>query len=144
MSAYGPPEKVYVEIEYYDGVRAGVADVNGVPHRFVSPFEEWEKDDLAIFYLWPIDEAALDLEREQWRIFAEWNSLYEAGAVSGESHPGHTGMNARWAELDAMLKEGRSTIPVNARRARVQFPPLTRERRYESDGPCYSVHWLIQ
>lgn len=31
---FGPPEKVYVENDWYDGPRARVADIDGVPHRF--------------------------------------------------------------------------------------------------------------
>jgi hypothetical protein len=42
MTQYGPSETVYVENEWYDGPRAGIGDVNGVPHRYVSLFDEEE------------------------------------------------------------------------------------------------------
>ena len=56
---FGPPETVYVENDWYDGPRAGVSDINGVPHRFKSLFDEKEDEYLATFLVWPIDEAAL-------------------------------------------------------------------------------------
>jgi hypothetical protein len=40
MITYGPPERVYVENEWYDGPRAGVPNINGMPHRFKSLFDE--------------------------------------------------------------------------------------------------------
>ena len=71
MTQFGPPETVYVENEWYDGPRAGIADVNGVPHRYVSLFDEVEDEYLDIFLIWPVDRQELDLEIEQWRIFVE-------------------------------------------------------------------------
>ena len=73
MLKYGPPERVHVENEWYDGPRAGVADVDGIPHRFKSIFDEAEGRYLETFLVWPIDEKLVALEVEQWRIFVEWN-----------------------------------------------------------------------
>ncbi len=44
MIEYGPPEKVYVENDWYDGPQAGVADINGAPHRFKATFNEEEDE----------------------------------------------------------------------------------------------------
>ncbi|MFZ3194490.1 MAG: hypothetical protein WA154_14965 [Moraxellaceae bacterium] len=55
MENFAEPEKVYVEIDWYDGPRSGVADVNGIPHYFVSFFDE-EDNVFSIFTIWPIRE----------------------------------------------------------------------------------------
>jgi hypothetical protein len=44
MKNFGPPEHVYVEQDWYDGPRAGIADVHGLPHRFESIFDESQDD----------------------------------------------------------------------------------------------------
>ena len=36
MSTFGPAEHVYVENEWYDGPRAGIADVNGKPGEVIA------------------------------------------------------------------------------------------------------------
>lgn len=142
-SRFGPPERVYVEIEYYDGPRAGVADIGGVPHRFLSPTKDWGLDELGVYYVWPIDDTTLALELERWSILVEWDIRYMAGLVSADTHPGNAGSNSRWEALDSALKESRCRIPEFARRARVQFTPREKKHRFESDGPSYDACWLI-
>lgn len=52
-------ERVYVELEWYDGPREGVADV-----------DDWDRfDDADGYSVLPVSEDALTLEREQWAIF---------------------------------------------------------------------------
>ena len=88
-------EKVYVENDWYDGPRKGVADLNGVPHRFIAHFKE-ESGYEDTFFLFPISPDILNLEIEQWRIFTEWNDKYDAGKADTDSHPGHGEINNRW------------------------------------------------
>ena len=59
MRDFGPPEKVYVELEWYDGPRKGVADIGGVPHRFCSHFDENDDQPLGTFVVFPIDQTML-------------------------------------------------------------------------------------
>ena len=143
MIKYGPPERVYVENDWYDGPRAGIADINGMPHRFKSLFDEEEDEDLGTYMVWPVDKNVLDLEIEQWRIFVEWNTLYESGQADTDSHPGHGGRNARWDEIEALLKRSRSDVPASAKRARAQFSRIEREVRYGPSGPDYALRWSI-
>jgi hypothetical protein len=140
---FGPPERVYVEIEWYDGPRAGVADIDGVPHRFKSLFDEADDDYLGTFLVWPIDATALELEIEQWRIFVAWNASYESGAASVETHPGHGGVDRRWDEIEAKLRASRESAPPDARRARAAVESIDREARYEPRGPDYMLRWRI-
>jgi hypothetical protein len=140
---FGRPETVYVENEWYDGPRAGVSDINGVPHRFKALFDEEDNEYLGTFLVRPIDEAALELEIEQWRIFVVWDALHESGAASLESHPGHGGIDRRWDDIDARLKESRETVPFDARRALAEIERIDRESRYEATGPDYRLRWRL-
>lgn len=143
MTEFGPPEHVYVENEWYDGPRAGVADVQGQPHRFVSQFDAQEDEYLGTFLVWPIAEPDLALEQEQWQIFVNWNEEHEAGRVGVESHPGHPGTNERWDEINALLKASREAVPNNARRAKVQLVFVEGEQRYTPSGPRYQLSWSL-
>lgn len=144
MTDFGSPEKVYVELEWYDGPRVGVADINGLPYRFKALFDEPADEYLGTFLVFPITDEALALEIEQWRIFVAWNTRYEAGEVTVESHPGHGGINSRWDEIELLLKKSRDEVPVNAKKALAKFEPLNREKRYEECGPDYALRWSIQ
>jgi hypothetical protein len=143
MLKYGPPEHVFVENEWYDGPRAGIADVNGIPHRFVSQWDEQEDEYLGTFLVWPVQAEELALEQEQWQIFVSWNDLSEAGSATTDTHPRHPGTNGRREELTALLAAPRAAVPESARRAKAQMLPSERERRYEQTGPDYQMSWSL-
>ena len=143
MNKFGPAEKVYVESGWYDGPRLGVADIEGVPHRFISLFDEIEDQYLGTFYVWPIVASDLALEIEQWQIFVSWNALYEAGKETVESHPGHGGISDRWDEIEVQLKSSRDDIPNDARKARAELESIDNVDRYSKSGPDYRMCWLI-
>jgi len=143
MIKYGSLERVYVENEWWDGPRAGVADINGMPHRFNSLFDKAEGEYLGTFIVWPVDKPTLDLEIEQWCIFVEWNTLYESGQANTDSHPGLGGLNARWDEIESLLKQSRSNVPASALRATAQMNHIDREIRYAASGPDYMLRWSI-
>ncbi|MFJ9519314.1 hypothetical protein ACIRPK_13710 [Kitasatospora sp. NPDC101801] len=73
-------ERVYVELEWYDGPRAGLADVEGRPHYFQGN-DGNHADEADEYSVWPAANSAVELEREQWAIFARWNEHHEAGRV---------------------------------------------------------------
>ncbi|MFJ4988586.1 hypothetical protein ACIP9H_32895 [Streptomyces sp. NPDC088732] len=131
-------ERVYAESEWYDGPRAGLADVDGRPHYFLS--EDYSHADLADEYsVWPASDAAVEWEREQWAIFARWNERYEAGTAGPETHPGEGGIDARYDELNLLLAQYRQA-PDDARRlvGEVRFGPGA---RYRVEGPDYWFRW---
>ncbi|MFF3918418.1 hypothetical protein ACFYZB_34020 [Streptomyces sp. NPDC001852] len=131
-------ERVYVELEWYDGPRLGLADVDGKPHYFQN--DDYDHADEANEYrVWPADEAAVELEREQWAIFARWNQRYEAGTVTSESHPGHGGIDARYDELTLLLAPHRQA-PDDARRL-VGELRLDAGARYRVEGLDYWFRW---
>lgn len=104
-------ERVYVELEWYSGPRAGLADVSGTPHHFLS--DDWDEADA--YSVWLASDAAVKLEREQWVIFVRWNERCEAGTVGPETHPSHGGIDARYDELTLLLAPYRQA-PDDARR----------------------------
>ena len=109
-------EPVYIELDWYDGPQAGLANVAGAPHYFHTVHYaagDGEPDDE--YFVWPAGKATLAWEREQWAIFVDWNTRYEAGVATPGSHPGHGGVDARYDELTALLGPHR-LVPVGARR----------------------------
>jgi hypothetical protein len=135
-------ERVYVEHERYDGPRAGIADIQGIPHRFSSMWDDKADDYLSTFEVWPIGHVELELEIEQWRIFDEWNAQYESGAVDTDSHPGH-GHDPRWNEIENLVRTSRTDVPSNVRHATAPLQLIDRENRYEVTGPDYRMSWTF-
>lgn len=136
-------ETVHVELDWYDGPRAGVADINGVPHYFRAVHDYAHPDDPDDEYLvWPAVRQALSWEREQWDIFVKWNTRYENGTATVDGHPGHGGVDARYDELTALLQPHRAT-PGNAERLGAEWRSSKSPYRYGVHGPGYSVRWRI-
>lgn len=54
MLQYGPPEHVFVENEWYDSPRVGIANVNGLLHRYVLQWDEHGDEYLGTFLVWPV------------------------------------------------------------------------------------------
>ena len=135
-------EKVYVENDWYDCPRNGIADFNGTPHRFIAHFEDLKgySDTFSIF---SISDEVLKLEIEQWNIFVDWNNKYEAGEVEINSHPGHGGINKRWDELEKVLSSKREAIPESALKVTAVFEDNNQKNRYEATGPDYGVTWKL-
>lgn len=143
LSKFGEAEKVLVELDWFDGPRAGIANIEGAPHRFRSYFND-EKDDWDDFFkVWPIGERELELELEQWRIFVEWWKHFDAGVSTTAEHPAHGGIHKRWDEIEKELKGGSRIIPISARTAYAKFEYRRGEKQYQFDGPNYSVRWLL-
>jgi hypothetical protein len=134
-------EQVHIENEWYDGPRAGIADIQGTPYRFKSRFDEKADEYLGTYLVWPANTEELALEQEQWAIFVRWNDDYERGIADVETHPGNAGVNKRWAELDALLKDRREIVPGDARRAKADLVRIEREARYTLSGPDYRLRW---
>jgi hypothetical protein len=135
-------ERVYVELAWSDGVRAGVADVHGEPHYFAAVNDYTRGDEADGKYLvWPLPPDVLTLEREQWAIFAAWNRRYERSEVSVDLHPGRGGIDPHYDELSALLTPLRRP-PAGARtfRAEWHWHPSAGER-YGDSGPHYTVTW---
>ncbi|MFF7492831.1 hypothetical protein [Streptomyces rubiginosohelvolus] len=131
-------ERVYAELEWYDGPRVGLADIGGKPHYFQNHDYD-HRDEAAEYQVWPASEAAAELEREQWAIFARWNERREASEVGPESHPDHGGVDARYDELKLLLAPHR-LAPDDARRL-VGEMRFVAGARYRVEGLDYWFRW---
>ncbi|MGW6732463.1 hypothetical protein [Streptomyces sp. NPDC055013] len=132
-------ERVYVDLEWYDGPRKGLAVIGDVPHYYEG--RDYDRDDEADEYLvWPASEAAVAMEREQWAIYVRWNEAYEAGTVEADSHPGNGGIDARYDELDLLLAPYRQA-PDGARRLVGEVRFDSGDRRYRLDGVDHWFRW---
>lgn len=130
--------RVYAEFEWYSGPRSGLAVIGGRPHYFQG--YDWDDADAADQYtVWPASDRAVELEREQWAIFARWNECREAGTAGPESHPGQGGIDARYDELTTLLAQYRQA-PEDARQmiGEVRFDAGT---RYRVNGVGYWMRW---
>ncbi len=136
--AYGPFEHVFVENEWYDGPRAGIANVNGLPHRFLSQFDEGDDEYLGMFLLWPVDADELALEQEQWQIYVTWNERYEAGAADIDSHPvarARTDDGMNW--LRYSNREGSQSLSMQDVRKRTLF--ARKKERIATKAPVRTI-----
>ncbi|HZB31179.1 MAG TPA: hypothetical protein VE465_13530 [Streptosporangiaceae bacterium] len=134
-------ERVHVEHEWYDGPRAGLADVGGVVHYFQAVPDSYRSEEFDDkFLVWPAGAGAFALEREQWAIFVAWNSRYEAGMASVDSHPGTGGVDPRYDELESLLAAHR-VVPGDAMPLVAEWRPVDRQERYHVAGPDYLVKW---
>jgi hypothetical protein len=106
-------------------------------------YDDTKEDHYGTFLIWPIDPVMLELEIEQWRIFAAWNALYEAGKLGHETHPGLGNFDPRWGELDRLLQASRSEVSAAARKARVEFVH-TDAARHAPEGPAYLACWALR
>nr|BFE68989.1 hypothetical protein GCM10020092_022900 [Actinoplanes digitatis] len=95
-------ERAYVELEWYDGPRAGLADVGGVPH-YIRSYDFDHADEADEYQVWPASGDAVEMEREQWEIFVRWNQRRDAGAAGPDGHPATGGVDARYDELNRLL-----------------------------------------
>lgn len=141
---FGSSEIVYVELDYYDGPRSGVANYFGYPHRFKCIFDETQDEYSDVFLVYPISREHLKLEQEQWRIFILWNNDYEAGNTTTETHPAHGGVSERWDELEVILRDSREKAPLNAKILCARFEQNGKKNRYENQGPRYTVRWGVE
>lgn len=141
MSEFGPFERVCVENDWYDGPKEGIAEIDGVPHRFQLLFDENEDEYLSTFKVWPVSLEELVLEIEQWCIFVNWNIRYESGEVDAESHPANGGRDFRWDEIVGALKVLRQEEFLNVKYAKAQIKPANNAARYDLSGPNYLMSW---
>ncbi|MFJ4649354.1 hypothetical protein ACIP6Q_38460 [Streptomyces bobili] len=131
-------ERVYAELEWYDGPRVGLADIGGKPHYF-DGYGQYLGDEADEYRVWPASEAAVQWEREQWAIFARWNQRREDGTATPGSHPGHGGIDTRYDELTLLLAPHRQ-VPDDARRL-VGEMRFIAGARYQVEGPDYWFRW---
>lgn len=96
-------ERVYAVWDFYDGVRTGIADLNGTPHYLASQFDEGADDYSDNFKLYPVDAAFMERAMRNWAIYRAWERRFHSGEAKLETHPGHGGIDPEYDELKTWL-----------------------------------------
>lgn len=134
-------EHVHVELDWYDGPRGGIANVQGAAHYFkaVNAYNKHGGSD-DDYLVWPAEAEIVAWEREQWAIFVAWWDRSRAGSASVADHPHGGGVDARYDELEILLAPYR-VVPDDARRLTAEWQSPHDHRGYDRDGPGYLVRW---
>ncbi|UWE10386.1 hypothetical protein [Actinacidiphila bryophytorum] len=130
-------ERIYIELEWYDGPRAGLADVGGTLHYF-DGYGQYSGDGDDDYRVWPAAPAAAEWEREQWAIVVGWDERHGAAAGRPAAFLGEAGVDARYDELDALLAPYRR-VPGDARRLAGELRHTGTGHRLEGTG--YWFRW---
>lgn len=93
-------ERVHAWWDYWDGIREGVADFMGRPHRFVADWDVAADDYAATFSLYPIDDATLHIAIEKWAIWRRWVAARRDGTTSHDTHPALSEERERYYQLE--------------------------------------------
>jgi hypothetical protein len=111
-------EKVHTIRDYHDGVRSGMADLNGAPHYFLCLLDDVADEYSDDYRLYPVSPQFMAKALRHWAIFRAWEANFHRGLVSVESHPGHGGLDAEYDDLARWLDgQIRSLEPIaNTRR----------------------------
>lgn len=116
-------EVVHTVTDWNDGPRRGVADHQGRPHLFESQWTDREDLDEDSFLLTPIDSATFALALEDWAIWRRWETAFERGETTADTHPALPEDRARHEELKQLLNDRLTTDPARAFRASALFRP---------------------
>ncbi|WP_296744574.1 hypothetical protein [Mesorhizobium sp.] len=91
--------------DYYDGVRTGIADLNGAPHYFASQFDDGADEYSDNFKLYPVGPDFMQRALRYWSIYRAWEHKYHNGKVHLKTHPGRGGVDVEYVELRAWLDD---------------------------------------
>ncbi len=118
MSDY---ETVHTISDWYDGARAGIADLNGKPHYYENHWNEEEPDWSEIYFLQPLDAETFALAMEDWEIWLSWERAFKNGEATQETHPALPEERQRHDELEKILAERLVISPETSVKATAEF-----------------------
>lgn len=110
-------EMVHTIDDWYDGARAGIADLQGKPHFYECRFDEAQDDWSELYLLKPIDDETFRLALEHWQIWKRWEVAFNEGRAALETHPALPEDRARHDELKSILEPKRckdTEAPIKA------------------------------
>lgn len=96
-------ERVHTIWDLYDGIRTGVADMNGAPHHFASQYDESADDYSGNFKLYPVDAQFMQRAMREWAIYRAWERQFHSGEAELRTHPGHGGIDTEYDKLKLWL-----------------------------------------
>jgi len=114
-------EPLYTIMDFWDCPRSGVACVQGIAHAYTSVFDEAKDDYLDTYLVSPIEPEAMPLILENWDIWVRWESAYQAGLTTIETHPVLPEDRPRHEEIKKLLRGRAEVDRANYRSLRVDF-----------------------
>ncbi|MEZ5989283.1 MAG: hypothetical protein R3F30_09210 [Planctomycetota bacterium] len=129
---------VHTVTDYYDGPRAGVADLDGAPHCYRSEWNQEQEEGDEVFLLMPIDEETLALATEDQEIWRRWQDAFRNGFTGLSTHPALPEDRERHEELVALLAGRLNIDPCRAVRKLGTF----RTRDDAEPGPAGTIRDL--
>jgi hypothetical protein len=117
-------ERVHTVWDLYDGVRSGIADLNGAPHYFASVFDETADEYSDNFKLYPIGPEFMQRAMRKCDIYRAWERKFLSGQADLKTHPGHGGINAEYDQLKSWLDDQIARLQAMPTLYRVKFREL--------------------
>jgi hypothetical protein len=118
MSDY---EIVHTISDWYDGARAGIADLNGKPHYYENQWLENKQFWSEFFLLRPLDAETFALAMEDWEMWLRWEKAFKEGKTTQETHPVLPEERHRHEKLKSILAERLVVISETSIRATAEF-----------------------
>jgi hypothetical protein len=117
-------ERVHAVWDYYDGVRVGIADLDGAPHYFIDSFDEAADDYSDNFRLYPVGPEFMQRAMRHWDIYRAWESNFHYGKTDIKTHPGLGGIDTEYDELKSWLDDQVTRLQALPSLYRAQFREL--------------------
>ena len=117
-------ERVHTVWDFYDGVRTGIADLNGAPHYFASLFDETADEYSDNFKLYPVGPEFMQRAMRHWDIYRAWKRKFHSGHADLKTHPGHRGIDAEYDELKSWLDNHTARLQAMPTLYRAKFREL--------------------
>jgi hypothetical protein len=96
-------EIVHTMTDWYDGARAGIANLNGVPHYYECRWDDTKSRWSEVYLLNKIDDETFQLAIEDWQIWLRWEKAFHEGRTTQETHPALPEDRERHKELEEIL-----------------------------------------
>ena len=109
---------VHMITDWYDGAREGVADLHGAPHYFMNEWDEQAGYWTETYFLARLDAETFELAVESWNIWLRWESAFNEGRTTQETHRAIPADRERREELEEVLKERLVADPDSSLRAK--------------------------
>ena len=128
-----PFERVLQIWDYYDGVRSGVALVDGAPHYFECIWDNGADNYSDLFHLYPVSEEFMRKANQQWGIFRAWEAHFHRlpepeRRAAVKTHPGHGNINAEYDKLEFWLNRERKSLKALPRKYSPTFRALPNQK----------------
>jgi hypothetical protein len=82
---------------------------------------------------------------EQWSIYRNWERQSHTGQVTEEAHPGKGGIDARYDELEAIIRKGVGSLEPARVVATGEFRPISHQPKLPKGClPELEVQWQPQ